>query len=178
MVAFLPGVCVQHLTFPSQMASDPLVLQSHITESSRGPERSLGRKQDLQDARPDALFAPALIATGHRRPGPKVLGQFTPGRAGSGDPQHAFDDQAMISRRASCLRLLWRQEGRQLFPVGIAEGGQSQQRDGSGQRVGQRGSLTRAAQHMKLSGYCLVLTPEAGPVQSPGLPFLRFAQRV
>ena len=31
---------------------------------------------------------------------------------------------------------------------------------------------------MKLSGYRLVLTPEAGPVQSPGLPFLRFAQRM
>ena len=84
----------------------------------------------------------------------------------------------MISRRASCVRLLWRQEGRQLFPGGIAEGGQSQQRDGSGQPVGQRGSLTRAAQHMKLSGYRLVVTPEAGPVQSPELLLLRFAQCV
>ena len=51
-----------------------LVLQSHIIGSGRGPERSLGRKQDLQDTRPDALFAPALIATGHRRPGPKGAG--------------------------------------------------------------------------------------------------------
>jgi hypothetical protein len=84
----------------------------------------------------------------------------------------------MISRGASCVRLLWRQEGRQLFPAGIAEGGQSQQWDGSGQLVGHRGSLTRAAQHMKLSGYCLVVTPEARPVQSPELLFLRFAQRV
>ena len=56
-----------------------LVLQSHITGSSRGSERSLGRKQDLQDARPDALFAPALVATGHRGPGSETLGQFTPG---------------------------------------------------------------------------------------------------
>jgi len=84
----------------------------------------------------------------------------------------------MISRRAACVRLLWRQQGRQLFPVGIAEGGQSQQWDGSGQLVGHRGSLTRAAQHMKLSGCGLVLTPEAGPVQSPDLLLLRFAQRV
>lgn len=84
----------------------------------------------------------------------------------------------MISRRAACLRLLWRQEGRQLFPVGIAESGQSQQRDGSGQLVGHGWGLTRAAQHLKLSGYRLVLTPKVGPVQSPGLLFLRFAQRL
>ncbi len=84
----------------------------------------------------------------------------------------------MIDRRTPCLRLLWRQERSQLLPVLVAEGGQSRQRDGSGQLVGHRGSLTRAAQHMKLPGCGLVLTPEARPVQSPDLLLLRFAQRV
>ena len=84
----------------------------------------------------------------------------------------------MIGSRAAGLGFLHRQERSQLLPVLIAEGGQSRQRDGRGQLVGQRGSLTRAAQHMKLSGYRLVLTPEARPVQSPDLLLLRFAQRV
>lgn len=84
----------------------------------------------------------------------------------------------MISRRAACLRLLWRQEGRQLFPVGIAESGQSQQRERSGQLVGYGWGLMRTAHHLKLSGSRLVLTPKVGPVQSPGLLFLRFAQRL
>ena len=84
----------------------------------------------------------------------------------------------MISRRAACQRLLWRQEGIQLFPVGIGEGGQPRQWDGSGELVGYRWSLTRAAQDMKPSGGCLMVTPEAGPVQSPNLLLLGFAQRV
>lgn len=84
----------------------------------------------------------------------------------------------MISSRAACLRLLWWQERRQLFPVGIGEGGQPGQWNGSGELVGYRWSLTRAAQDMKASGDCLMLTPEAGPMQSPNLLLLRFAQRV
>lgn len=156
-----------------------LVLQSHITESSRGPERSLGRKQDLQDARPDALFAPALLATGHRRPGPKVLGQFTPGRAGSGDPQHACDDQAMISRRASCLRLLWRQEGGQLFEVGRSFGR-------AVPATGWERATSRAPREPDARGAAhetVWLPPgvdarSARPVESPGLLRLPFAEGV
>jgi hypothetical protein len=41
-----------------------LVLQSHLKGSSRGQERSLRRKQDVQNAYPQTLFQPALIATG------------------------------------------------------------------------------------------------------------------
>src|SRR5947209_5458857 len=43
-----------------------LVLQSHLKESSRRLERRLRWKQDVQDAHPQTLFEPALIATGHR----------------------------------------------------------------------------------------------------------------
>jgi hypothetical protein len=95
-----------------------LVLQSHITESSRGPERNLRWEQDLQDTSPDALFAPALLTTGHGRPGPKAFGQFAPGRAGARDPEHAFHHQAVIDRWTPCLRLLRRQERAELLEVG------------------------------------------------------------
>ena len=56
-----------------------LVLQSHLQGSSRRQEGSLRREQDLQDPRPQALFTPALVPAGYRRPRPKALGQFTPG---------------------------------------------------------------------------------------------------
>jgi hypothetical protein len=155
-----------------------LVLQSHLAESSRGKEGSLSRQQDLQDASPDPLFQPALIAAGDGRPGPEALGQFAPGRASTRDPEHAFYDQAMIDRRTPCRRLLWRQEWAHLLPVGIGEGRQSRQRDGSGQLIWHRWSLTRAAQDMKASGCRLVLTPKARPVQSSGLLLLRLADGV
>ncbi len=82
----------------------------------------------------------------------------------------------MIDRRAACRRLLWWQERAQLLPVGVGEDGQSRYRDGSWQLVWHRWSLTPTAQHMKALSSRLVLTPEAGLVQSPGLLLLRFAQ--
>ena len=87
------GESIFNLNFYSEHICAFLVLQSHITESSRGPERRLGRKQDLQDTRPDVLFAPAQIATGHRRPGPKALDSSRKVRGGACDPQYAFHDQ-------------------------------------------------------------------------------------
>ena len=50
-----------------------LVLQSHLQGSSRGQKRRLRWKQDLQDACPEPFFHPALIATGHGRPGSEAL---------------------------------------------------------------------------------------------------------
>ena len=72
-------------------------------------------EQDLEDALPNPLFAPALIATGHRRPRPEALGQFAPRRAGASHPEHAFHHQTMIDGRTARLRLLRRQEGTQLL---------------------------------------------------------------
>src|SRR2546425_7174589 len=149
-----------------------------LTESSRGKEGSLGRQQDLQDASPDPLFHPALIAAGHGRPGSEALGQFAPARASMRDPEHTFHHQAMIDRRTPCRRLLWRQEWAHLLPVDVRGGGQGRQTDGSGQLIWHRWSLTRAAQDMKASGCRLVLAPKARPVQSPGLLLLRFAEGV
>lgn len=84
----------------------------------------------------------------------------------------------MIDRRTPGLRLLWRQEWAQLLPVIVGEGGQSLQQDRSGQLIWHQWSLTRTAQSMKAPGCRLVLTPKAGPVQSPGLLLLRFAEGV
>src|SRR2546428_8861817 len=120
-----------------------------LTESSRGKEGSLGRQQDLQDASPDPLFHPALIAAGHGRPGSEALGQFAPGRASMRDPEHTFHHQAMIDRRTPCRRLLWRQEWAHFLPVDGGVGGQPRHRDGSRQLVVHRSRPTREAQDMK-----------------------------
>src|SRR5216683_6822590 len=94
-----------------------LVLQSQLKGSSRRQKRSLRRKQDLQDTRPQALLTPALVTAGHRRPRPEALRQFTPGRAGANYPQHAFHHQAMIDGWTARLWLLRRQERAYLLPV-------------------------------------------------------------
>ena len=162
----------------ADVPSASLVLQSHLEGSSRGQEQSLRRKQYLQDASPQALFYPALIATGHRRPRPKALGQFAPTRTGPGHPQHAFYDQAMIGSRAARLRFLWREERTQVLPVGIGEHRQTSHLRGSGQLARHGRSLTRAAHLVEVPGLGLMPAPEAGPVQPPALFFLRLAHHL
>ena len=63
-----------------------LVLQPQLQGSSGRQKRRLRRKHDLQDTRPQALFPPALVTAGHRRPRSEALGQFTPGRASAHNP--------------------------------------------------------------------------------------------
>ncbi len=92
-----------------------LVLQRHFLSSSRGKDGNLWSLQDLQDASPSSLFAPALIATDHGLPGPEALGKVSPGRTGLHDPQDALHDLTMLDRRTPCGSLL-RQERAQLFP--------------------------------------------------------------
>src|SRR5438128_453235 len=94
-----------------------LVLQRHLLSSSRGSDRHLcWLLQDLQHASPATLFAPALIATGHRLPGPEACGQLAPRRPRAHDPQDALHDQTMLDggTPSGCL---WWQEWPQLFPV-------------------------------------------------------------
>src|SRR6266571_8351982 len=86
-----------------------------LKKSSRGEEGSLRREQDLQDTCPQPFFHPALIPAGYGGPGPEALGQFAPGGAGARYPEHAFQDQTMIDRRAARLRLLRRQEWTKLL---------------------------------------------------------------
>ncbi len=135
-------------------------------------------EQDLEDALPNPLFAPALIATGHRRPRPEALGQFAPRRAGAYHPEHAFHHQTMIDGRTARLRLLRWQEGTQLLPMLLRERWESQHPHGSWwiQRDGR--GLTCAPQHVEALCSCLVLASKARPVQPPTLLFLGLAQRV
>src|SRR6266478_4636137 len=67
-----------------------LVLQRHLISSSRGSDGHLCWLQDLQDASPATLFAPALIATGHRLPGSEAFGKLSPRRTRPHDPQDAL----------------------------------------------------------------------------------------
>src|SRR5258708_10439601 len=103
--------------FARAVCGYPLILQSQLKGSSRRQKRSLRRKQDLQDTRPQALFTPALVPAGHRRPRPEALRQFTPGRAGAHYPQHAFHHQAMIDAWTAGLWLLVRPDRACLLPL-------------------------------------------------------------
>src|SRR5260370_40534755 len=74
-----------------------------VIRSSGRSERCFVRKENLQDACPDTLFAPALIAAGHRGPGSETLRQFAPRGACAHDPEHALHNQTMIDRRTARL---------------------------------------------------------------------------
>src|SRR5260221_9826559 len=93
-----------------------LVLQRHLISSSRGSDGHLCSLQDLQDASPPSLFAPALIATGHRLPGSEAFGKLAPRRTRPHDPQDAFHDQTMLDGGTTGGGLLG-QERPQLFPA-------------------------------------------------------------
>src|SRR5258708_4877260 len=105
-----------------------------VRGSSGRSKCCLGRKQDLEDACPDALFTPALIAAGDRRPGAEALRQFAPRGPGAHDPEHALHDLAMIDRGTSRLWLLRGKQGTKLLPPGIGERGQTWQLDGLRER--------------------------------------------
>src|SRR5260370_943447 len=156
----------------------PLVLQSQLKGSSRRQKRSLRRKQDLQDTRPQALFTPALVPAGHRRPRPEALRQFTPGRAGAHYPQHAFHHQAMIDGWTARLWLLWRQERAYLLPVLVSERRNPQQAQGRRWVCRHRGCLASTAQPMEALRSRLMLAPKARPVEAVGLLVLRLAHRL
>lgn len=99
--------------------------------SSGRRERRFGWDQDVQDAIPEAFFAPAEVSAGHRGPWPEVFRQLAPGRAGADHPEHALHDQAMIDGWPTRLRLLRGQERLQLLPALVGERRDSQQAQGS-----------------------------------------------
>ena len=160
------------------VAPASLVLQSHLKSSSRGQERRIRRKQDMQDVCPQTLFEPALIATGHRRPRSKALRQLAPGRSGPCDPEHTFHDEAMIGGGTTCRWLLWGQERTQLLPVLVREGRDPQQPQGGWGVYRDSRCLPSSAQPMEALSSPLVLAPKVRPVQSSGLQFLLLAHRL
>src|SRR5258708_26747916 len=104
------------ILFGSTGISDTLlVLQRHLISSSRGSDGHLCSLQDLQDASPPSLFAPALIATGHRLPGSEAFGKLAPRRTRPHDPQDAFHDQTMLDGGTTGSGFLG-QDRAQLFP--------------------------------------------------------------
>jgi transposase-like protein len=155
-----------------------LVLQSHLKGSSGGQEASLLGKQDLQDACPQPLFEPALIATGHRRPRSKALREFPPGGGGARHPEHGFHDEAMVTGRPTCHWLLRGQERTHLLPEFVREGRKPQQLDGRWQVHRNGRGLPPPLQAMEVLSALLVLPAKMRPVQASSLLFLRLAQRL
>src|SRR6059058_3798340 len=66
---------LKHLALSATNIRKCTLLQRHLLSSSRGKDGNLWSLQDLQDASPSSLFAPALIATDHGLPGPEALGK-------------------------------------------------------------------------------------------------------
>ena len=137
-----------------------LVLQRHLKSSSRGNDGNRWPLQDLQDTSPSSLFAPALIATDYRLPGPEALGKVSPGRAGPDDPHNALHNQAMLDRRTACGGLL-RQERTELLPTLRSEFFQRCQRDGRSLPVRRKRMLECPASHVAALSNGLMNAPEA-----------------
>src|SRR5258708_5385921 len=64
--------------------------------------------QGFQHALPNASLLPPIKAAGYRAPRAIVVGQISPGRSGSQNPQDSIDNQTMILCWTTYLWLLWR----------------------------------------------------------------------
>ena len=183
-VAFPAGVPVEEaVPLHAQSASDTATI---TTNNSRyffkAPSFFLARactpgRYSITTSLQDVLY-PALVATGHRRPRPKALGQFAPGRARARHPEHRFHDQAMVASWTARLRLRRRHERTELLPVLISEGRQPRHRRGSGYLRCHRGSLPCPPQDMKAPRLCLMLASQVRPRQSVGPLLRRLCQRL
>jgi hypothetical protein len=95
---------------------DHLVLQRQL--------RGIGRVvpvECLEDLRPEAGVAPAVIATVDRLPGTEVCRQVAPGGSRPHHPEHAREDGAVVMGGATRGRLLRREQRRDARPVCIGE---------------------------------------------------------
>jgi len=142
------------------LSKQVLVLQRHLISSSRGSDGHLCSLQDLQDASPPSLFAPALIATGHRLPGSEAFGKLAPRRTRPHDPQDAFHDQTMLDGGTTGGGLLG-QERPQLFPALRRQCLQTCQRDGLHNALRWKRMLTGPTYHMTAFGDGLMHASEA-----------------
>jgi hypothetical protein len=84
----------------------------------------------------------------------------------------------MINHRTARLRLLWWQEGTQLFPVLIGERRDPEQSQGSQWVHRHSGSLACAAPHIEALSSSLVLASKVRSAQPSGLLLLRLTHRV
>lgn len=67
--------------------------------------------QHVKQQIPEAGEGPPAKLTIHRRPLAEEIGQITPLRAGSGDPEDAVEDEPMIPRPATAVRSACRHKG-------------------------------------------------------------------
>lgn len=74
-----------------------------------------------EDALPDAVLTPAVEAAGDGAWWAVTFGQVLPGRSGAQDPQDAVEDAPVVFRRSARVRLLRRQEGRNLRPLFVGQ---------------------------------------------------------
>jgi len=68
-----------------------------------------------------ALEGPSAETLPHRAPLAERLGQIAPWRSGAHDPQHRFNEQAVVRRRPTGITLLAGQQGRNPLPLCVCQ---------------------------------------------------------
>ena len=83
--------------------------------------RGAGREQNLEDALPQPVFAPATVMVHDGFPRPEVCGQLPPGRGRPSYPEHGLHAPAPLLCLATSLGLRGLEQRTQLVPKGIGE---------------------------------------------------------
>ena len=136
--------------------------------------RGIGRVvpvERLEDLRPAAGGAPAVIATVDRLPGAEVRRQIAPGGSGARHPEHASKHGAMVVPGTTRGRLLRREQRGDARPprVGQVTGGLAEDLDR--ERPCRVGLLAGAARRMAAPGDRLVPAAKGRPGQAEAEAF-------
>lgn len=126
-----------------------------------------GRMQDGDDPRPEALLAPAAIPAVDRLPGTELGGHLAPRGAGTGNPENAFEDRAMVAGRSPLRGFLRRQQGEDPLPALVGEGDRLRQVDDARLEPRRRGSVAGATSHVSAPRARLMGAPPRRPAQAP-----------
>ena len=74
----------------------------------------------FKEAVPDAGFAPAIEATGHRPPSAISCRQIAPGSTRTQKPQNTIDSASMVGSRSTRFRLLREKQRLEPLPLRVA----------------------------------------------------------
>ena len=77
--------------------------------------------QGVHNPRPHTLASPAREADVHRMPSAELCRKVAPRTASTGNPQHRFEEPAIVGCRSATVAFLARQEISDFFPYFIAE---------------------------------------------------------
>jgi hypothetical protein len=83
--------------------------------------RGAVREQNLEDALPKPIFAPATVMVHDGLPRPEVLGQLPPGRGRPSHPENGLHASAPLLGSATSLGLRGLNQRAQLVPERIGE---------------------------------------------------------